>query len=413
LMTAKVVESEGADRDRLLEITADMNKNRFPLAESARGSRVNGEGPLIEPSGLSRQAECSVPELDQKETWMNGLRSLVAGWVALVGLTSGPTQAAGLPLVISATVDYTHATLTINGQNFGSSPIVTLDALTFPTQTAASKQIVANFPSDRAPSSFIPGTYFLTLQFKNQLPSIFTVDIGANGPPGLPGAPGLTGPQGPQGTQGLPGANGAPGAMGSPGPMGATGAAGAMGPAGATGATGAQGNTGPQGPKGDTGPQGPAGSAGGLPACTAPDVAVLYNGGFVCKSAVPHFIDNGDGTVTDNQTGLMWEKKSAAGTGDVHDVNNSYTWSVSGSPNDATGSLYSDFLQELNGLSLSGAHPCFAGHCDWRIPTNGEMRSILSAPYPCGGGPLCIDETTFGPTKSSGYWSSDTSTMAS
>jgi Collagen triple helix repeat (20 copies) len=161
---------------------------------------------------------------------MNGLRHLVAGWVALVGLTSAAAHAAGLPLIISATVDYAHGTLTINGQNFGSSPTVTLDSSTFPTQTAASKQIVANFPGNRAPSSFIPGTYFLTLQFKNQLPSIFTVDIGANGPPGLPGAPGLTGPQGPQGIQGLPGANGAPGPMGSPGPMGATGAAGAMGP---------------------------------------------------------------------------------------------------------------------------------------------------------------------------------------
>jgi hypothetical protein len=36
----------------------------------------------------------------------------------------------------------------------------------------------------------------------------------------------------------------------------------------------------------------------------------LYNGAFVCKTAVPHFVDNGDGTVTDNVTGLMWEQKT-------------------------------------------------------------------------------------------------------
>ena len=36
--------------------------------------------------------------------------------------------------------------------------------------------------------------------------------------------------------------------------------------------------------------------------------------------------DNGYGTVTDHQTGLMWEKKTPAGSGSVHDVNNKYTW---------------------------------------------------------------------------------------
>jgi len=42
-------------------------------------------------------------------------------------------QAAGLPLVISATLNYSQNTLTISGQNFGISPTVTLDSITFPT----------------------------------------------------------------------------------------------------------------------------------------------------------------------------------------------------------------------------------------------------------------------------------------
>ena len=86
------------------------------------------------------------------------MRSIAALYlIAWVGVFSPRTQAAGLPLVISATVDYTHSTLTINGQNFGSSPAVTLDALAFSTQSSASSQIVANFPSGKAPSSFYAG----------------------------------------------------------------------------------------------------------------------------------------------------------------------------------------------------------------------------------------------------------------
>jgi len=156
----------------------------------------------------------------------------------------------GLPLVDSATVNYTQKTLTITGQNFGSSPTVTLDTLTLPTVSSASGQIVADFPNSQAPSSFTPGTYFLTVAFKNQLPVIFTVDIGANGPQGP------TGPQGPVGPQG---ATGATGTSGPAGPAGPQGVAGPVGPAGATGATGAQG---PQGLTGATGATGAAGAAG-------------------------------------------------------------------------------------------------------------------------------------------------------
>jgi microcystin-dependent protein len=196
---------------------------------------------------------------------------VMAGLITLLGVISSPVQAAGLPLVISATVDYTHNTLTITGQNFGSGPAVTLDNLSFTTVSAASNQIqiVANFPSGQPASSFTPGTYFLTVAFKNQLPTIFEVAIGASG---SQGPAGIQGPAGPQGVAGPAGATGATGAMGPPGPMGATGAAGAQGPAGAqgvagpmgaTGATGATGLQGSQGSPGLPGPQGPPGTSGG------------------------------------------------------------------------------------------------------------------------------------------------------
>ena len=36
------------------------------------------------------------------------------------------------------------------------------------------------------------------------------------------------------------------------------------------------------------------------------------------------YTDNSDGTITDNNTGLMWEKKDDSGG--IHDQDNTYTW---------------------------------------------------------------------------------------
>jgi len=238
--------------------------------------------------------------------------------------------------------------------------------------------------------------------------SVFDFAVGAQGTQGLQGltgATGLTGPSGPQGAQGPAGVQGPQGLIGAPG------AAGPAGPAGAAGAMGAIGPQGPTGPQGPPGSQGPAGANGtGAPTCGATDTVVSYQGALACKSALPRYVDNGDGTITDNQTGLMWEKKSPAGTGDVHDVNNSYTWydPAIDSIHGASGTLFSVFLQQLNGLTFSGGTSCFAGHCDWRIPDIGELRSTLSAPFgSCTSSP-CID-SIFTPTQASSYWSSGAS----
>jgi uncharacterized protein DUF1566/collagen triple helix repeat protein len=343
------------------------------------------------------------------------MRILAAlGFSAVFILFSVGANAAGFPLVISATVDYTHNTLTISGQNFGSNPSVTLDALAFPTQSSASSQIVANFPSGKAPSSFTPGTYFLTVTFKNQLPTIFGVDIGANGAQGpagpagalgAAGASGATGPAGPAGPQGIPGPMGPPGATG---------------PAGATGAPGLQGATGAQGPQGLQGPagqQGPAGSNGtngsGVPICdSSAPYLVISNGAMACRT---RFYPNGDGTVTDNQTGLMWEIKTGTAVGtactalaDAHNVNNCYTWTSGANSRDGT--LYTSFLATLNAdVGIDVFATCFARHCDWRIPNLAELYTIFEQTAPeCGSGLPCIDPV-FGSTQSAHYWSSSSS----
>ena len=117
------------------------------------------------------------------------------------------------------------------------------------------------------------------------------------------------------------------------------------------------------------------------------------------------FIDNGDGTVTDTQTGLMWEKKTDDSS--IHDTDDVYTWSTSGTAPDGT--AFTTFLGGLNNCTSTNSTAItggFAGHCDWRLPTSAELHTILLEPFPCGAAP-CIDPL-FGPTSSSGYWSSTT-----
>lgn len=96
--------------------------------------------------------------------------------------------------------------------------------------------------------------------------------------------------------------------------------------------------------------------------------------------APPRFVDNGDGTITDNATGLMWAKD-----GNAAGCNNGNT------------KLWADAIDWAEGLS-------FAGHSDWRLPNVKELRSIVdfSKKDPC------IDTTYFPNTKGDYYWTSTT-----
>ncbi|MBF0240667.1 MAG: DUF1566 domain-containing protein [SAR324 cluster bacterium] len=86
----------------------------------------------------------------------------------------------------------------------------------------------------------------------------------------------------------------------------------------------------------------------------------------------PSYTDNGNSTVTDNITGLMWQKE---------DDNNTYTWENAGT--------YCD------NLSLGG-------YTDWRLPRQLELMSIVSY----GVINPSINSTYFPNTNSSYYWSS-------
>ncbi len=134
--------------------------------------------------------------------------------------------------------------------------------------------------------------------------------------------------------------------------------------------------------------------------------------GTTCDAA--RYVDNVDGTITDNLTGLVWEKKSD--NGDVHDVNNTYSWST-GSPWNGDGTAFTGLLA-VGATSLNEVG--FAGANDWRLPTLGELQTILLPdPYPCATLP-CVDSafdsgctggcsvTTCSCTQSNYYWSSTT-----
>jgi hypothetical protein len=70
------------------------------------------------------------------------------------------------------------------------------------------------------------------------------------------------------------------------------------------------------------------------------------------------YTDNGDGTITDNATGLVWEKLNRAGG--IHDVGNTYTWE--------------EAFQKIADLNTAN----FAGHKDWRLPNVNELLSLVN-----------------------------------
>ena len=54
---------------------------------------------------------------------MTRILALLLSTFVSLGLAAPKAQAAGLPVIISAAVDYTHNTVTITGQNFGTKTL--------------------------------------------------------------------------------------------------------------------------------------------------------------------------------------------------------------------------------------------------------------------------------------------------
>jgi len=136
------------------------------------------------------------------------------------------------------------------------------------------------------------------------------------------------------------------------------------------------------------------------------------------------FMDNGDGTVTDNQTGLMWEKKVVGPFGSCLDDDKLHSVDATCDWFDAKGAWITKLNNTCNNdpsvdCSAGGgdadcinAGGCcgFACHRDWRLPKVSrdadagmpELETIVD----CSFSP-CINPI-FGPTAASVYWSATT-----
>ena len=189
--------------------------------------------------------------------------------------------------------------------------------------------------------------------------------------------------------------------------VGTQGAAGTTGTTGTTGAQGIQGltgTTGAQGIQGLTGTTGPAGSSGAN--YTVPPARVIATGQVKSyavgddgdwmpgASTVPRFLDNGDGTVKDNLTGLVW----------LTNANCSAT--LGGVASTGTGLTWANALTWSNNL-VSGSCGLTDGSTagQWRLPNRTELMSLVdlskSAPALPAGHPFTI-------VQSNVYWSGST-----
>jgi len=89
------------------------------------------------------------------------------------------------------------------------------------------------------------------------------------------------------------------------------------------------------------------------------DCAGTGQDGETQSGATHSFVDNGDGTITDEVTGLMWEKHSDDDS--IHDAGNTYT----------TADAVAVKIATLNSEQ-------FAGHDDWRVPNRNELATLIN-----------------------------------
>lgn len=115
------------------------------------------------------------------------------------------------------------------------------------------------------------------------------------------------------------------------------------------------------------------------------------------KGVARSYTDNGDGTIMDNTTGLMWERLCDNDVNPlcpvINDVDPTYTWDGA--------------YQKIADLNTT---PCFANYCDWRLPNYNELQTLVHY----GKQVLAIDSVfdndvdsfTFGDPGSATYWTS-------
>ena len=127
---------------------------------------------------------------------------------------------------------------------------------------------------------------------------------------------------------------------------------------------------------------------GNVISCPAPGQPLAQDGSYNINPL--SYTDNGNGTVTDNNTGLMWQKEDDGLT---------YNWYKASGTYDAT---YNPSSQDVCGALNLGSYS------DWRLPSREELITIVDYGIPYYLGPT-IDTTYFPNTSPGEYWSSTTS----
>ena len=118
--------------------------------------------------------------------------------------------------------------------------------------------------------------------------------------------------------------------------------------------------------------------------------------GLLCALALPAwaaFTDNGNGTITDTTTGLVWDKCSRG-----------QVWDNTTPPGTCTGAASPhDWAAALAQATAANA-ASHRGQADWRLPNRTELESLvkINAVSPA------IDGTYFPATPSNWYWTSTT-----
>lgn len=168
----------------------------------------------------------------------------------------------------------------------------------------------------------------------------------------------IPGPEGPQGPAGADGADGLSGADGADGLPGADGVDGADGADGLPGADGAQGEQGEQGIPGE---------------CDCPIAQEQFDELidriiFLESDGLPRFSDMDDGTIRDNETGLIWLKDANCSELPGTDSYGKADWYTAIS-------AAADLIDGTCGLT-DGSEPG-----DWRLPTKEEWEVFMSDLY--------------------------------
>lgn len=110
---------------------------------------------------------------------------------------------------------------------------------------------------------------------------------------------------------------------------------------------------------------------------------ILDDGAFQ-TGAARGYVNNGDGTVTDNATGLIWQRCPLGLSGATCSIGSQ------------TASTFATGISTCSGLSLAGK--------TWRLPTYLELQTLSNFSS-------ITSDPTFFPNSSSFYWSSTTATV--